>query len=48
MSSSVAKPIIKQIKDRQDALDFFGQSSETFDFIDITNILLFVYPAALK
>ena len=27
----------------KDALDFFGQSSETFDFIDITNILLFVY-----
>ena len=27
MSSSVAKPIIKQIKDRQDALDFFEHVS---------------------
>ena len=27
MSSSVAKPVIKQIKDRQDALDFFEHVS---------------------
>lgn len=38
MSSSVSKPIIKQIKDRQDALDFFEHVSLPKNMISNTQI----------